>query len=128
MESSQVWSTKDVSVEGFQDFIVQFSDMIGKEMAGFYYTDNGSNDISYIHMGRGKNNTYRKSTTEPQIYNVRPDLLGLVSVHTNWHTHPSFADNKTTISEKDKEFKKSHLEKGVKHFIILTGNHPPIYF
>lgn len=89
LEDSQVWSTDDVSIEGFQDFIVQYSDMIGREMGGYYYTEIGGTDLKYINSGKGKNNTHTMSYPGADIFRVRRDLYGKVEVHTNWHTHPS---------------------------------------
>ncbi len=128
MENSQVWSTDNVSVEGFQDFIIQFSDMVGKEMAGYYYITQESSDIKFIHMGRGKNNRYNSSTSIPGITEVRPDLFGKVYPHTSWHTHPSYAESKMNPSEKDYNHKTNQSANGVKRFIILTGGLPIIEY
>lgn len=42
LTNSQVWSTNDVSIEGFQNFIIDYSDMVGREMGGYYYTGIGA--------------------------------------------------------------------------------------
>ena len=78
LEDSQVWSTDDVSIEGFQDFIVQYSDMIGREMGGYYYTEIGGTDLKYINSGKGKNNTHTMSYPGADIFRVRRDLYGKV--------------------------------------------------
>jgi len=122
LSDSHAWSTDDVSVEGFQEFIVKYSDMAGREMAGYYYTEIGGNEYKYLHTGRGMNNTYDSSTSMPNIFRPRPDLYGKVVEHTNWHTHPSNSDSRYKASSKDKEFKLKHQRKGVRRFIILTGN------
>ena len=122
LSDSHAWSTDDVSVEGFQEFIVKYSDMAGREMAGYYYTEIGGNEYKYLHTGRGMNNTYDSSTSMPNIFRPRPDLYGKVVEHTNWHTHPSNSNSRDEASSKDKEFKLKHQRKGVRRFIILTGN------
>ena len=128
LEDSQVWSTDDVSIEGFQDFIVQYSDMIGREMGGYYYTEIGGTDLKYINSGKGKNNTHTMSYPGAGIFRVRRDLYGKVEVHTNWHTHPSNAENKLKPSPQDYSFKYNHSQNGVRRFIILTGGHPPFEY
>ena len=82
----QSWSTDDVSVEGFERFIIEYSDMVGREMGGYYYTEIGGTDIKYINSGMGKNNTRTTSYPGPGIFRVRADLYGRVAPHTNWHT------------------------------------------
>ena len=128
LTDSQVWSTDDVSIEGFQNFIVAYSDMIGREMGGYYYTEKGGSDLKYINSGIGKNNTRTSSQPGPGIYRVRRDLYGKVDVHTNWHTHPSDAYNKLEVSKADYKFKSTHSDNGIKRFIILTGGHPPFEY
>jgi hypothetical protein len=91
-------------------------------MAGYYYTEIGGNEYKYLHTGRGMNNTYDSSTSMPNIFRPRPDLYGKVVEHTNWHTHPSNSNSRDEASSKDKEFKLKHQRKGVRRFIILTGN------
>ena len=125
---SQVWSTNDITVEGFQEFIVNYSDMIGREMAGYYYTEIDCTDIAYIHSGRGKNNTLTISTSTPSIFDSHKDLFGTVEPHTSWHTHPSNVDNKLEPSPKDYLFKSNQTNNGVKRFIILTGGNPPVEY
>ena len=118
------------SVAGFESFIIKFSDMIRKELAGFYYSKNGQAEIDYIHIGKYENNTSIKSYPTPNIFSVRPDLLGKIKPHTSWHTHPSNASDSDRLhsSEQDKDFKKDAKQLGVNRFIILTGGYPPIEY
>ena len=128
LTDSQVWSTDEVSIEGFQNFIVAYSDMIGREMGGYYYSETDGTNIKYINSGMGKNNTYTMSYPGPGIFRVLPDLYGKVVPHTNWHTHPSYEDNKLAPSSDDREFKKEQSKNGLKRFIILTGGSSPIEY
>ena len=128
LTDSQVWSTDKVSIEGFQNFIVAYSDMIGREMGGYYYSEIGGTNIKYINSGMGKNNTQTMSYPGPGIFHVQPDLYGKVVPHTNWHTHPSYADNKLEPSGEDREFKREQSKHGLKRFIILTGGSSPIEY
>ena len=128
LNDSQSWSTDDVSVEGFERFIIEYSDMVGREMGGYYYTEIGGTDIKYINSGMGKNNTRTMSYPGPGIFRVRADLYGRVAPHTNWHTHPSNAENKLKPSDEDKKFKFNQSKHGLKRFIILTGGSSPIEY
>ena len=128
LTDSQVWSTDEVSIEGFQNFIVAYSDMIGREMGGYYYSETDGTNIKYINSGMGKNNTYTMSYPGPGIFRVLPDLHGKVVPHTNWHTHLSYADNKLEPSEQDRKFKRDQSKHGLKRFIILTGGSSPIEY
>ncbi len=128
MEDSQVWTTDNVSIDGFQAFIIDFADMVGKEMGGLYYTEAGSSEIKYIHMGRGKNNRYNLSTFVPALEQIRPEMKGIVRPHTNWHTHPSYSDSRMNPSRQDRESKVRQSGNGVQRFIILTGGYPPIEY
>lgn len=123
-----MWSTDDVSIEGFQDFIVAYSDMIGREMGGYYYMETSGTEFKYINSGMGKNNTRTTSYPGPGIFRVRQDLYGMLEIHTNWHTHPSNADNKLEPSGQDYKFKSTQSKNGVKRFIILTGGYPPFEY
>ena len=128
LTDSHVWSTDKVSIEGFQNFIVAYSDMIGREMGGYYYSDIGGTNIEYINSGMGKKNTHTMSYPGPGIFSVQSDLQGKVVPHTNWHTHPSYADNKSEPSRADREFKRDQSKNGLKRFIILTGGSSPIEY
>ena len=109
--------------------------MIGKEVAGTYYSKIGQNNVSYIHMGRHQNNNATKSYSTPGIYNVRPDLQGVVQPHTAWHTHPTYGHSetaRTTASIPDLEFKanalRAHPSQRPSYFMILTRGFAPIYY
>ena len=79
-----------VSLAGFEDFIVNFSDKIlGKEIAGIYYGEIGSGEVQYAHIGAVQNNTFEKSHSVPNIYTVRPSLYNRVQPLARWHTHSS---------------------------------------
>ena len=128
LTNSQVWSTNDVSIEGFQNFIIDYSDMVGREMGGYYYTGIGGTDIKYINSGMGKNNTRTMSYPGSGIFSVRRDLYDKVTPHTNWHTHPSNAENKMEPSDYDNRFKSKNSKHGLIRFIILTGGASPIEY
>ena len=115
----EIGNEESPSIEGFQSFIVDFSDMIGLEIAGFYYDSDKS---KYIHIGSIRNNTFTKSYATPNIYSARPDLLNIVHPYVHWHTHPSnqsFADP-SVPSKEDIDYKEHQKNKGIQHFYIFT--------
>lgn len=118
------------TIDGFQDFIIQFADMIGREMSGLYFTPTGSDQIRYIHIGSYENNKHNHSTPNPPYPTVRPDLLGHIEPHTAWHTHPSISpySDRTQPSGEDIKYKNSQVDNGVKQFIILTDGYSPIVY
>lgn len=118
------------TIDGFQDFIIQFADMIGREMSGFYFTPTGSDQIRYIHIGSYENNKHNHSTSSPPFYYVRPDLSGHIEPHTAWHTHPSISPyfDRTQPSGEDIKYKNNQVDNGVKQFIILTDGYSPIVY
>ena len=136
--NANVWEVggqEQPTVEGFQNFAIDFSEMIGREVAGFYFSDPEQNDVSYIHMGKYENNRYNKSHSTPSIYSVRPDLYGNIAPHTSWHTHPSTAPladrlrpSGLTTPGGDMEHKQNHVPQGFHTFIILTKGYPPILY
>ena len=142
MTSANVWEVGgqgQPTVEGFQDFAIGFGEMIGKEVAGFYYSQQGQNNVSYIHMGSHQNNRYDQSSATPGVYSVRPDLLGTLQPHTSWHTHPTNAptadrlrpsglhDGKGDIGHKNNALM-GHPSQRPSYFMILTRGYAPIYY
>lgn len=121
LSDSCAWSADDVSIEGFQEFIVKYSDMAGREMAGYYYTEIGGTDLKYINSGKGKNNTHTMSYPGADIFRVRRDLYGKVEVHTNWHTHPSNSDSRRRASDEDYEFKTEQKTERNTSFYNIDG-------
>ena len=138
MTNDNMWAIGDegqLTVDGFQNFVVGFADMIGKEVAGFYFSRQGKNDVNYIYMGRHINNTQTESKTGLGPYNLQPSLMGVIQPHTAWHTHPSnFPDALRLVpsglldGRGDVGFKRNQSIHGFKNFIILTGGHPPINY
>jgi RHS repeat-associated protein len=124
------------TVAGFESFITQFSDMIDKEIGGFYYTPTGKNsisDISHIYVGKFQNNTDQKAFATPKFHLVRPDLVGTLDIHTDFHTHLSrfpesakLVPSGLSLPGGDMQYKKNQSVHGIKRFIILTTGYPPI--
>lgn len=115
------------SVEGFQTFITQFSDLVDREIGGYYANTIGQEDVSHIYVGRYKYNTSTSAYNGLKIYNVRPDLYGKININTNFHTHLSrFQESmKLVPSQPDRDFKSEHNKSGTMDFIILTTGYEP---
>jgi len=126
------------TVEGFQSFITQFSDMINKEIGGFYYTPIGKNDekdISHVYVGKYLNNRDQKAVAVARFDLVSPDLVGKLEVHTAFHTHLSrFPDDAKLfpsgryLPDGDLDYKRDQINNGIKIFIILTTGYDPIKY
>ena len=73
-------------VNGFQRFITQFSDMIDKEIGGFYYTPigkNNENDISHIYVGKYINNTDQGALLG--VHEIKHVIYTWMGVDTDTH-------------------------------------------
>ena len=124
------------TVEGFQDFIVQFSDMIDKgkedidkEIGGYYMSKDGSDDVSHIYVSRYLKNTENVAISRFEPYCYAPELIN-IKPHTNFHTHLSKFDNlsRLTPSSQDRQFKNNQKINNLKRFIILTRGELPIEY
>jgi|AGTN01.1.fsa_nt_gi hypothetical protein len=128
----KVGGENQASLGGVQNFIVDFSEMIGVELSGYYLADKGTEKISNVHIGKYENNKYDKAYKSYNLHKDRPALVNKVYEHTDYHTHPSKASDsdRTRASGQDLRSKentqKSH--KQLKKFIILTKGYLPIEY
>lgn len=123
----EVGGEDQASVKGFESFITEFADFVGKEISGYYLTNNGEDNISYIGVAPFVNNRIDQARSTFQLGRTRLDLLNKVSHHTNFHTHPSYAreSDRLRASPLDYKAKESDIQHNVKRFIILTRWHDP---
>ncbi|MDE7024264.1 MAG: hypothetical protein K2O88_00075 [Paramuribaculum sp.] len=126
-----VWKVGDdgtPSVEGFQEFALDLSEIIGLEIGGYYYAPYGSDNVSHLRMGKYLRNTNRESHASANPYGF-PELRDNVYIHTNWHTHPTNASDRARFEpSKIDNYNKNNTLKNffIKNFIILTKGHAPI--
>jgi hypothetical protein len=116
----------DSFISGFENFIVQFSDMIGREISGYYFNGNESGRINEIYIGRYENNTYNESCKGTAAKNLPLGTFNGKYFHTDWHTHPSNAPdiNRLRPSQQDITSRNNSKDKyNIKEFIILTNGH-----
>ena len=123
------------TVEGFENFAIGFSEMIGKEVAGYYLSKSDNpNVVTEIYMGQHINNTRTESKMPKSLQLQLKTTSGEYQTHTDWHTHPNYGYSKydrTHGSEGDFESKEKAQEKLFPrqiplYFIILTKGFPPI--
>ena len=122
------------SLEGFQEFIINFSDMVDKEIGGFYFSNNSVNNADLVYLNRYLNNSDIIAYSSFKPHKFAPELAGKIP-HTNFHTHLSKASDeyrlnpsKTNDEKGDLASKKRQQENGIKRFIILTRGVPPIEY
>lgn len=120
------------SLGGVENFIMDLSGMVGKEIGGYYLSDKGTDNINHVYMNRYINNKRDEAKGGFRLYQTRPDLYGNVDPHTNYHTHPADAaeSDKLQASRQDLRAKAStqQFHPQVKRFIILTKGYPPINY
>jgi hypothetical protein len=89
-----VGGERQASVAGVENFLLDFSNLIDKELGGYYLSDKNSNDISHIYVGKFKNNTAQEAKGGFDLYRTRPDLFNNVDIKVDFHTHLSrFGDS-----------------------------------
>jgi RHS repeat-associated protein len=113
------------SLGGVRDFTLKLSNLVGKEVGGYYLANKGQSDISNVFIGKyGAND----AQTERSGFD-RPDLLKTMDVMVDFHTHLSrFGDNDRlvpsglSIPGGDVEHKKNQLQIIPSlRFIIITN-------
>ena len=131
----EVGGEGQASVAGVESFIVDFADMIGKEVGGYYLSNKGQTDINYIYIGNTINNSSTDAKAGFNFYNKRPDLYNAVEVQTHYHTHLSHFDLSARLepSTRDKNFRNEQVRSatnpnGTQNFIILTRGYSPIQY
>jgi RHS repeat-associated protein len=109
------------SVTNVESFLVQLSDHVGKEIAGFHLSGNNSNDINHVFTGRYVNNTAERSTAGLNL-SIRPDLIGNVTAQSAFHTHLSRFNESTIFNPSlhDLRYKRNQLgiNPSLKFYII----------
>jgi RHS repeat-associated protein len=123
------------TVAGVENFLLDFSNMIDKELGGYYLSNKGSEDISHIYVGNFKNNSdqYAESRFNPN--SARSGLARDADAKVHFHTHlsrfwdsdrlrpSSLGGNGSDLGFKNRELKKNPLLK----FLIIT-NPKPFYY
>ncbi len=129
-----VGGENQATIAGVQDFIINLSEMIGKEIGGFQHSQKGGSEPTSVYIGKYKNNTATEAKTgfNARVTGLTPNQI---DIHVDFHTHLSrFADSDRlfpsgrTDGRGDIGYKKSQSKNGIKRFIILTKGHAPISY
>lgn len=120
------------SVEGVEMFILQLSDMVGREIGGAYFSKYGTTSTTHMSIGKYENNTYTETRgSGTMMWNkLYPDLKIEQSITGFFHTHPSggtiSVSDRTSASEQDRKAKNNALRHNpTLQFFIIT--HPIHY-
>ena len=77
------------SVRGVKAFVLDFSELIGKEISGLGYSADGSGNITDIEIGSYKNNKYDVSSCSGNaLHHKYLDCFEQEWVYMDFHTHP----------------------------------------
>jgi hypothetical protein len=119
----QVGGKGQASVKGFEDFALQFSNYIGREIVGEYFSEKGQSAISYLSIGRYNFNTATSAAggIVPTRFKTDLNVLQTLQLRVHYHTHLSMYkdSDRTTPSKADLSVRAS-LPFGVKSIIITN--------
>ena len=77
------------SVQGVKDFVLKFSELVDREIRGFGYSADGSENISDIVIGGYNNNTKISSTCSfGSLMSKYKEKFTLKNIILDFHTHP----------------------------------------
>ena len=118
--------------KGVENFVLQMSDMVGKEIGGAYFSKDGASATTHMSIGMYKNNTYTETKSNGHsLWNrMYPDSKVENSITGFFHTHPSggtiSVSDRTSASGQDLKSKANALKHiPTLRFFILT--HPIHY-
>ncbi|MCE7057182.1 RHS repeat-associated core domain-containing protein [Algoriphagus sp. AGSA1] len=91
----QVGGEGQPSEQGVESFALRLSDYVGKEIAGAYFSNDGTDKTSHITIGRYINNEHKKAVGSGHVLGMKQglDITGF------FHTHPG---NGRDISNSDR--------------------------
>ena len=126
------------SLEGVQDFLLGFSNMIDREVGGYYVSLKGEESIRYVTIGNVSRNT-SKQAYPGSPYNALSGLPGfdsdLYDIKVNYHTHLSrFSDSDrlrpSSLGSKrgDVGFKERQLNNNPQMRFLIITNPSPFYY
>ncbi len=78
------------SVDGVKSFVLKMSELVGKEIKGFCYSSNSTNEVSDILINKYKHNTYTSSYGNTNALAKKYiDNFSLDKILITFHTHPN---------------------------------------
>ncbi|MEM0544055.1 RHS repeat-associated core domain-containing protein [Flavobacterium sp. j3] len=111
------------TVKGFEEFALKFSNYIGREIAGGYFSEKGKSDINHISINSYKSNTSTSATggIVPTRFTNDKNLLQSLQLRVHYHTHLSKFDDKSRLTPSTDDDKVwSNLPPGVQGMIITN--------
>ncbi len=121
------------SVEGVRNFVIEMSELTGKEIGGFEIAKAGESNASGVYLSYYKNNTDQRASTNFNLRLTGATALNQIEILTKFHTHLSrFPETDRTRPSGsltpggDMEYKRRQSGWGIKKFIILTKGYAPI--
>lgn len=129
----QVGSESDPSVEGIQKFILNLSDLVDKEIGGYFLSEANSDDIKFVKISKYINNSDTRAIPgNPYSPTVNPLRY---SARVNFHTHLSkFPDSsrlvpsgQTTLGG-DIGFKNRQLKNNPTMLFMIITTPSPFYY
>lgn len=122
----EVGGKGQASVKGFEDFALRFSNYMGVEIKGGYFSDIGKTDISHITIGRYEGNTGTRAISAGlnlKSYN-NGNLMGKIQLRVLYHTHlSSYGDSDRLVpSDADLDYRDAALKNSPDvEFRIITN-------
>ncbi|MBC8592809.1 hypothetical protein H8744_05990 [Oscillospiraceae bacterium N12] len=122
------------TVEGVQNFVIELSEMVGKEISGYEYSNKSESVPSKVYISKYQNNSDQMTQTSFNLNIAGVKSINEINIHTDFHKHLS----KFPVSDRtqpsgltgsgggDIEHKESQKVNGIKKFIILTKGFSPI--
>lgn len=123
----KVGGKTEATKEGVERFAWQLSDYVRKEIKGAYFSNDGTENITHMTLGKYEGNTYTKS-----ISSGAETIRGLVSdmkefnsykVKGFFHTHPNestrFEPSKADINSRDNGLRQN---RNLKYYILTHPN------
>ncbi|MDR0231501.1 MAG: DUF6443 domain-containing protein [Dysgonamonadaceae bacterium] len=114
--------------KGVEDFVMQLSDMVRKEIGGAYFSKDGAVSTTHMSIGMYKDNTRTETNSSGHtLWNrTYPDSPMRNSLTGFFHTHPSTAEKRHDISGDDYTSKYNALQHNPNlNFFMLTR---PMYW
>ena len=129
----RVGSGSDPSVEGVQNFILNLSNLVDKEIGGYFLSEANSDDVKFIKISKYINNTDTRAVSgnpySPTVNSLR------YNARVNFHTHLSkFPDSSRLVPSEqttlggDIGFKNRQLKNNPTMLFMIITTPSPFYY
>jgi RHS repeat-associated protein len=115
----------EATIAGFEDFALNISNYLDKEVGGYYLANKADWKISAVYLNKYKGNDAQKAKGGFRLQSIAPDLYQSTVPHTSFHTHLTRFGDKDRLQESDgdKEHKKGQSGEPncILRFIVITN-------